>query len=92
MTGRAIKIEILYVDPNKVESVREEIEEKIKGKRKPAWGRLEEGGRVVNIRVGKAARKESLDGKLDSSRWIWNGMERKCHSEQRYRSMPSPGP
>lgn len=82
----------MYVDHNKVESAREEVEEKIRGKRKPAWGRLEEGGRVVNIRVGKAARKKSLDGKLDSSGWICHVMERKRHSEQRYRSMPSPEP
>lgn len=49
---------ILYVDPNKAESAREEVKEKIRGKRKPAWGRLEEGGRVVNTRVGTAARRK----------------------------------
>lgn len=42
----------MYVDPNKAESAREEVEEKIRGKRKPAWGILEEGGRAVNRRVG----------------------------------------
>lgn len=46
------------MDPNKAESAREEVEEKIRGKRKPAWGRLEEGGRVVNTRAGKAAREK----------------------------------
>ena len=47
------------MDPNEVESAREEVEEKIRGKRKPAWGRLEEGGRVVNTRLGKAGRKKA---------------------------------
>lgn len=47
----------MYVDPNKAERVREEVEEKIRGKRKPAWGRLAEGGRVANTRAGKAATK-----------------------------------
>lgn len=40
------------MDPNKAESAREEVEEKIRGNRKPAWGILEEGGRAVNRRVG----------------------------------------
>lgn len=61
--------EIVYVEPNKAESAREEVEEKIRGKRKPAWGRLEEG--VVNTRAGEAAREKAqslpLDGRLDSS-------------------------
>lgn len=66
------------MDPNRDESTREE---KIRGKRKPAWGRLRERGRVVNTRAGKAARKNveaSLpDGKLHSSEWKCHGMERK---------------
>lgn len=49
----------MYVGPNKAESAREEAEKKIRGKRKPAWGRLEERGSVVNTRVGKAARKKA---------------------------------
>lgn len=43
------------MDPNKAESAREEAEEKIRGKRKPAWGRLVEGGRVVNTRGWKGS-------------------------------------
>lgn len=55
--------EILYVDPNKAESAREEVEEKIRGKRKPAWGRLEEGGRVVNT-GWRGSKEESRENHL----------------------------
>lgn len=76
----------MYVDPNKAESAREEAEEKIRGKRKPAWGRLVEGGRVVNTRGWKGSeegklRKLPLDGKLDGSEWMCDGTERKLQPE-----------
>lgn len=43
------------MDADKDESWREEFEEKIRGKGKPAWGRVEKGGRAVNTRAGEAA-------------------------------------
>lgn len=75
------------MDPNKAESARVEAEEKIRGKRKPAWGRLV-GDRVINTRTGKLTRKKTqnhchLMEKLDSREWICDGMERKVYSEQR---------
>lgn len=77
-----MKIEkILYVDPNKAESARGEAEEKIREKRKPAWGRVEERGSVVNTTVGKATRRKvqnrfHLMESMDSGEW-------KCHKIQR---------
>ncbi len=56
------------MDPNKAESAREEVEEKIRGKRKPAWGRLEEGGTLVNTGAGKAAR-EKVQNRVDGE-WM----------------------
>lgn len=86
----------MYVDPNKAESAREEVEEKIRGKRKPAWGRLREGGRVVNT-SWRASEEEStesllLDGKLDSREWMCHEMERTLSKGERNRNMPSPAP
>lgn len=79
--------EILYVDPNKAESAREEAEEKIRERRKPAWGRVEERGSIVNTTVGKTARKKvqnryHLMGSMDSGEWMCHGMQRKRQSEQ----------
>lgn len=72
----------MYVDPNEAESAREEAEEKIRGQRNPAWGRLEERGSVVITTVGTAARKRvqnpfHLMESMDSGEWMCHGMERK---------------
>lgn len=64
------------MDPNKAERVREEVEEKIRGKRKPAWGRLAEGGRVANTRERQRRRRRRElppDGKLGSVANGWRG-------------------
>lgn len=80
------------MDHNKAENA---SEEKIRGKRNAAWGRLEEGGRVVNTRVGKSREEQSterlpVDGELESSGSTCREMERKVSKGEMNRSMSSP--
>lgn len=75
----------MYVDPNTAESARGEAEEKIREKRKPAWGRVEERGSVANTIVGKATRRKVqnrlhlMEG-MDSGEWKYRKIQvkRQC--------------
>lgn len=56
------------MDPNKDESEREEAEEKIRGERKPACSRLEEGGRAVNRWARRGSEEESAESLMERDR------------------------
>lgn len=70
------------MDFNKAQSAREEAYGKIRGKRKAAWGRVEERGRVVNT----AARRKVEDRfhlmeSLESCEWMCHRMQRRLWSK-----------
>lgn len=48
----------MYVEAHRAESAREEAEEKIRGSRNPAWGRVGEGGSVGNHRGQRGSEDE----------------------------------